>query len=277
MEIVLGTAQLFGRYGVAEQSVASSGDDPKDFLLLAQSLGFSAIDTAPSYFNAEEAIGGAKLSLPIHTKLESSLNPVQSITGSLARLRRNSVEIAYLHDPEAPTKDEGAAIQRASSLIGTLTAALGASVYTTAACRAAIANDLITVVQIPVNPLKRDVLNVAASGRTLGKKVFGRSLFGQGLLVATSGQLPTRLSHLASTTKAFHRLCQELGRTPAEICLLWARDHPQLDGLVIGLASLQQLRETSEALKLPPLHPSERDAVDGLDFPDPECLDPRSW
>lgn len=277
LSAVLGTAQLASPYGVLGASVTGSGNDAFEFLRRAEQLGFAALDTAPAYPGAEEAIGEAEVALSVHTKFDPSLGPKESITGSLRRLRRTHVAVAYLHDPDALLVEGGAAVTTAARVVGEHVGTLGASVYTVEACRAALENYFIGVVQIPVNPLKRDVVDVVRSGRRGGVRVLGRSLLAQGLLAADEDRIPAHLAFLTPTIMAFRQACQAMGRTPLEVCLLWARDHPDLDGIVIGAASLEQLSEVAAALGQPGLNAAERDIIDALDLPDPNELDPRTW
>lgn len=276
-QIVLGTAQLVDPYGVMGQSVESSGDDTTSFLQLATRFGFTALDTAPAYPGAEDTIGSAHCQLQVHTKFDPALPPEESIRLSLERLRRRRVEVAYFHDPDAASRDGGSEIDEAAVLVGGVVVSLGASVYSVEACRAALAHHYIDVVQIPVNPLKRDVLQAVSDAGREGARVFGRSLFGQGLLVSNVDQLPRQVSHLAPAILAFQTACRELRRSPLEVCLLWARDHPHLDGVIVGAASVEQLREVGTALRLPPLDVAERSLIDALELPDPRLFDPRTW
>lgn len=277
VELVLGTAQLVNRYGALGESVHALGEEVRAFLNSAADLGITAFDTAPAYEGAEAAIGEADTSLPVHTKLDQSLSPEQSLRGSLLRLSRESVALAYLHDPEAATMDGGAAIDQAAVLVGELTGALGASVYSVTACRAAMDHEHITVVQIPVNPLKRDVVEAISIEQRSGVRVFARSLLGQGLLAVAPHRLPTGVAHLAPAIAAFQMACRVIQRSPVEVCLLWARDHPSLDGMVVGAASLAQLSELATCLALPPLSKDERDLIDAIQLPSPNSFDPRTW
>ena len=277
MELVLGTAQLIASYGALKESVRSGGYDPTRFLNEAEVLGFAVLDTAPAYGGAESAIGEAMTSMRVHTKLDPLLSPRDSILASLGRLRRSSVEVAYFHDPEAPMKMGTAAIDRVADQLNGLAHVLGASVYDSEACQAAFDLGTIGYIQIPAHPLKRDLLEVVRLERRPGVKVLARSVLGQGLLVAGTDQIPSSLSRLVGPVADFQELCRLLGRSPLEVCLLWARDHPLLDGLVVGAASLTQLEELAHLLSLSPLSVEERFLIDGLKAPEPSLFDPRTW
>lgn len=275
--LIIGTAQLRGRYGVLEQSVEQSGDDPAYFLRTAHGFGFSTVDTAPAYPGAEEVIRTSGVRFDVHTKLDPAVTPEASIDGSLNRLGRDFVDVAYLHDPDAVISDGGAVVDRAASLTGVSIGALGASVYSAISLRAAFAHGGIGVVQIPVNPLNRELADIACQVELAGTRVVARSLLAQGLIAAVPESLPHRLSYLVQPIRQFQDACREIGRPPVEAALLWVRDHPALNGVIVGAASVVQLRALSSALHLPALSADEREAIDALPLPEARLLDPRSW
>lgn len=277
MIMIVGTAQLRGAYGALGQSVEQSGDTPVEFLCAAQRLGFNAIDTAAVYLGAEEAIGTSPVSLDIHTKLDPTLTPEESIEGSLHRLGRRFVEVAYLHQPDATVVDGGVEVDSAARLLGVSVGLLGASVYSVDALRAALAHEKIGVVQIPVNPLNREVVDAALRSDANGTQVFGRSLLAQGLLAAGADEIPARLGHLVPSISQFQRVCHNINRSPVEAALLWTRDHPALSGVVVGAASIAQLTALSSVLSLPGLSAEERTAIDAVPVPDARDFDPRTW
>lgn len=274
---MLGTAQLASPYGALQESVRSRGDNPVQFLKATEGLGFTALDTAPAYEGSECVIGEAATFLAVHTKLDPSSNPLDSISGSLSRLRRSSVEVAYFHDPEAPINLTADDIAETAGQLEGLVQVLGASVYGGDACRATFHHESFGCLQIPVHPLKRDLLEVVQREKRPGIKVLARSILGQGLLVASIEQIPSSLSHLVAPIVEFQDACQMLERTPLEVSLLWVCDQPLLDGLVVGAASLVQLQELSHVLHLPPLSDDERCVIDALQQPEPFQFDPRTW
>jgi aryl-alcohol dehydrogenase-like predicted oxidoreductase len=276
-QLVIGTAQLTSKYGILQQSVELDGHSPADFILSAEKLGFDAIDTAPAYSGAESAIGTINTPLEIHTKLDPSMSPLESIRGSLLRLRRDRVSIAYLHDPDAALTGRGRAIREARMLVGRQIDCLGVSTYSVSSMTAALEHETVGAVQIPVNPLKRDLLEASSqfSGRAV--RFYARSLVGQGLLVNPHETLPERVAHLRAWIREFHELCSALERSPLEVCLKWAQDRENIHGLVMGAASPTQLKELKTALLSPPLSAEENSAIDSLRLPPPHLFDPRSW
>jgi D-threo-aldose 1-dehydrogenase len=212
----------------------------------------------------------------VHTKIDPKLGPRTSLQQSLRRLCRASVDVLYFHDPDAVLTGSGEVIRTALPLRESGEAlALGTSVYSIDALRASLTHPHVDVVQIPVNPLQPALAAFAQNKQC--KQIFGRSLLAQGLLTASPENLPPSTAHLEPSITAFQSACNELGRTPLEVALLWSRDHPSLDGLIIGAASIAQLRETSTILSSPSLSLDERALIDAVNQPTGATMDPRTW
>lgn len=274
---ILGTAQLRSAYGIFESSFKGTDEEVGEFLSLARELGFSAFDTAPSYEGAEEALGKAVPGASIHTKLSPEMTAIDSITNSLQRLRRTQVDVAYLHDPLAPLRDGGRAIIEASRLTGEYFERLGTSVYSSDALKASLDNPEIKAIQIPVNPLWRQLLDELPQPDEDRPLIFGRSLLAQGLLVINSTNLPESVSHLKPYIDGFKSVCRQIERSPLECALLWGRSQKDLDGYIIGATTIHELQEISSSFDAPLLTPDERALIDAIPYPKSAIFDPRSW
>lgn len=275
--LILGTAQLCSRYGVLDIVVDPPEGGVGSFLHHAKLVGFDAIDTAPSYPGAEEAIGSSSVNVAFHTKFDSALSAMDSIRSSLRRLRCERVEVAYLHDPLAPLHNGGKAIDEVSSLMDEYFDFLGVSVYSTDALRASLQRTEIKIIQIPVNPLWRELVDSLPNRTTQRPTIFGRSLLAQGLLLVRDGELPTAVRHLEPFIARFQAVCRSLERSILECALLWSRDHPLLDGLILGATSIEQLDEISSCLNGPALSAEERALIDDISIPSTPIFDPRTW
>lgn len=274
--LVLGTAQLTRPYGLLAQSVVASGDNPLDLLRSAITMGFSAVDTAPVYTDAERIVRDLPKSVEVHTKFDPQLEPRQSIARSLEALGRSSVEVAYFHDPRI-LDDNPHLVDLAKELIGKEIGLLGASIYDAKSLKLALEDDDISVVQLPANIANRTLANSLVE-RPRGILRLGRSVFAQGVLISPPENLPPKcdgsLRHLVQT---FQGLCDELRRSPVETALQWSLCHPGLDGIVLGFASLEHLREVHRALSAPPLTPEEMRTIEVVLEDQPVTLDPRRW
>lgn len=273
--LVLGTAQLRMAYGITRRSTgAPSADDARRLLTAAAELGVAALDTAPGYGDAEDAIGRSGTTLPVHTKVDPARTPSDSLARSLGRLRRERVEVLYLHDSAEVLRDPSPVVSAAHELVGDLVGRLGASVYDVEEFDAAVRDPRIQVVQVPLNVLDRridaDRLEAAAKQ---GVHVYGRSILLQGVLAAPPGAVEGLAPHVVG----FQALARELGRTPVELALGWVRALPGVQGVVMGAESVADLREIVDAWSAPRLDPEALAAVGALPLPPPELCDPRRW
>lgn len=277
-DLILGTAQLRSRYGIGPPDQPPNLHEAEIVLRAAAEFGFTAVDTAPSYSDAETTIGQARVGLPIHTKIELGVAPDVSLARSFERLNTGHVEVLYLHDPIEVLRRHSRVVALAYQLIGEKVGVLGASVYERSELCAAIADERIGAVQVPINVLdsraEDDILQCA---KDRGMLVFARSVFLQGALAATPSRLSSASPMLKPYAARVRALAEEFGRSPLEVLLGWVRARPGVNGIVVGAASVKELREIASASRAPDLTAGELEALSGLQrVPVPIC-DPRFW
>ena len=287
MELILGTAQLTRRYGIVAtvRDGADDGAGPDgrrgvagDLLRTAVDLGVTTLDTAPAYGDAETVIGASGLPFAVHTKLTPGLAPEDSLTSSLTRLRRDRVDVLYLHDPDAV--HDRALLAAATRLVGDRVGMLGASVYTATAARAA-ADAGLGAVQVPLNILDRRI-DDALLGElaAAGVRVLARSALLQGLL-ADPGRGLGRVPGLDDALRSFARAATTLDRDPLELALGWVRARPAVRSVVLGAEDAGQLRRLHTALLTPALDRQELSVLEAVEH-ETEAgtglpVDPRYW
>ena len=113
-ELILGTAQFQSGYGVVRDTEQAHQSDGIDILELAARLGIAALDTAPAYGRAEDTIGQSRCGLPVHTKLNPKRSPAESLSQSLQDLRRDCVDVLYIHDSAEVLRPESRVVAFAS-------------------------------------------------------------------------------------------------------------------------------------------------------------------
>lgn len=273
MKYVLGTAQLAGSYGVVGASIQ---DHSTKFLQAAENF-FSALDSAPSYGDAERLIGESGTHLPVHTKISANADIELSLQGSLLRLKRETAEIVYAHEPDSPLRNGGQALRDIANFRGRYFELLGTSIYSRNALLASLDLPEVQVVQLPANLLWTQTLDAVPNRSDKRPQIFVRSVLAQGLLSASPGGIPSNVARLSPYISRFQEACREIGRGPTECALLWMRDHPKVDALVIGVLSILQMDEIQMLLQRPALTGEERNLFESLEKPDPAWMDPRTW
>ena len=101
--------------GLFVSSHGAAFEQSKQAVLRALELGVNYIDTAPTYFDSEEVLGkaleGVETPFYLSTKIGGRLSPFlpqdpaclrRSVEESLARLKRDRVDILMVHEPDRP-------------------------------------------------------------------------------------------------------------------------------------------------------------------------------
>lgn len=276
MELVLGTAAFLNSYGVSGNLSGTNLEDVGEILAEAFSSGFSSVDTAPSYGGSEEAVGKSDWVGGIHTKLLSGLDPMTSVHGSLRRLQRSSVDVLYLfHEPGKWASSSEFELFQLASPLKSLTERIGVSIYTPEELSKFATFAFIDVIQAPINAFQTEMLSALEHLPERRPRIFGRSVFLQGLL-ADPNTLTTVFGLTGYLTK-FHQLAEELGRTSSELALQYVKGSENIDGLVLGVKHPREMSALVQAFNANPLSDSERKAVDSLPKPPPGAIDPRRW
>lgn len=273
-ELVLGTAQLANAYGVTSTS-ASSYETALDVLDTAWNAGIRTVDTAPVYGRAEAIIGAFGWSGSIHTKVPEGQESSLALASSLTTLGVKSVGVLYLHDARA-VLERTSHVEAAAKLVGDRANRIGASVYEVDEFDAAIEHPSITVAQVPLNVLDRRFTGSQLErARGSGVRVYARSVFLQGVLLAPNTRLPTSVRHLADAVRRLHDMAAAYGVSAAGLLLGWVRAQG-VDGVIIGVATPEELRAILTAWheEVPPQ--ALRD-LDGLPSEPWENVDPRRW
>jgi aryl-alcohol dehydrogenase-like predicted oxidoreductase len=275
MELVLGTAQLDGTYGVtrAEGPVAI-----QPFLNTAWELGFQAIDTARTYTGVERLIGSAGWAGMIHTKMAPGEKPTQSLEKSLDALQVSSVDVAYFHDPGIVRADSGLLRTMVREITPALAEKIGVSIYTPEEFDEATWIPEIVVIQAPMNILDYRIADDALRrAKNAGKKVYARSVFLQGVLISEVANLPQFLGPLAPALRAINLLAERENLSLVEVALGAVISRPGLDGLIVGAESVTQLKDIANAMSSGALDPDTLNRFRREIECDERLLDPRQW
>jgi aryl-alcohol dehydrogenase-like predicted oxidoreductase len=279
VQLVLGTAQLTRPYGVMEGEGGHKppGGNPEKVLHLAKNLGFSAIDTAPVYGNAEAEIGNANVNLEIHTKLLQGLGPASSVDQSLSRLRRARVDVVYLHETLSLEREQLRLLLELAGLKGTKVGRIGVSIYDRQEFSLAVSSPLVDVIQVPYNIFdQRFGPQCLSEAKEAGKIVVARSVFLQGVLLADPAALPAPVQHLSTDVARLRSIAHDWRIDPLTIALAFVRANTALSSIIVGAAKQKEMRDISQAFAID----VPKELVEELrkqDWPAWQKTDPRRW
>jgi aryl-alcohol dehydrogenase-like predicted oxidoreductase len=257
-ELVLGTAQLGSGYGITNTAGRIGDDEARRLLAAAVDAGVRTFDTAAAYDDAEERLGrlmraGADVGYVTKFALGDETPTTAALYGdSLLRLRatelRGVLSHGLEHVPVSRAREVAAMLSDARD--AGVVQAYGVSVYDVAELRRAV--ELLPglgIVQIPGSIVDRRLLDdpLVADLRASGVVVHVRSAFLQGLLLTEGNALPPRFAALAPVIAALDAAAADRGTSRLAVLLAEVREHPQVDAVVVGATSAEELEAIAAA------------------------------
>ena len=276
--LILGTAQLARPYGIVARQQMLSAQDQLRIIRRAETLGVVALDTSPIYGEAEKTIGASATALEVHTKCHPRLPVEESISLSKMALKRDILDVVYLHE----RLSDGEYVQaRLRSLVARLSfdvREVGVSIYDMEEFFEALRVPEVSVIQVPVSILDQRFVDIELLDRAanLGKKVFARSVFLQGLLLTETTRIPRSLGGLRPYLTQVDKVSQELGISRLELALSYVKSVARFSGIIVGTSSVLELEQVITAYSSSP-SPESLDLIDGIVGAPWNLVDPRKW
>jgi hypothetical protein len=281
--IVLGGAQLGLPYGILNRGETLSREEVARILDTAAGHGIDAVDTAIAYGQSELVIGETAQN---RFKIISKLPPIPSdvskvsqwvrtqVDLSLSRLKSKSLDALLLHRPQDLTDAHGAELYAAiSSLkLEKVIQRFGVSIYAPDELAGIIGKFDIDVVQAPLNVFDRRILGVIGQLSALDIEVHVRSVFLQGVLIASPKNRPQRFQPWFEHFALFDEWVHSSGMSPMACCLGFALQQPGVAKLVIGTTSADSLTEIMGSIPINHLEVPVQ-----LQSSIEQLIDPRSW
>ncbi len=302
--LIVGAAQLGFDYGITNFVGRPSATDAERMLKIAISNGVKFIDTARAYGSSEEIVGaslagGWSSRAMIITKL-SPLNDCPpdapddllrakvdaSVFESCMRLRRSALDVLMLHRAEHAFTHDGVVLEHLRDFLRSgLVRHLGVSVQGPKELEAVLDLDDIDYVQLPFNALDyrwddlADRLEMVRSTR--GLIVHARSALLQGLLISEDLELWHR-AHVSTPQIIWRwlRRCTEatVSSNPVEFCLRYVRSQPWIDGVVVGMETIEQVLDNIHHFNQPEIPADEvRSIRASRPYVGEITLDPSKW
>ncbi len=268
-KLVLGTAQLGLAYGIANQSGQPDKTIADILIKTAIANGVTFLDTARAYGDSEEVIGNAlkygwEGRVQIITKLSPLLDcPAEATTATInafvdasifrscTELRTQKLDVLMLHRASHMWDWSGAVWARLFEhrAEGRLQS-LGASIQSPDELEQVLATPEIAFIQMPFNVLdwRWDSLipRIREAKHQRSLVVHVRSSLLQGLLPSATSEH----WHKANVVKPVPVMdwlrgqCREAGRASvADFCLSFVKSLDWVDGVVVGMETLDQLAE----------------------------------
>lgn len=288
-KVILGTVQFGTRYGINNQGGQPSTSRVFEIFDFARKVGIACLDTAEDYGTAQQVIGEYHLthihhkqrSFDIISKLSHNFNGI-----SIEKHLRSSLEIlkipnleGYLFHSYFMFKDSPELLEELLELREHgLIKKIGVSIYTNEQLSDLIQNESCDIIQIPLNLLdnltqKGDLLEKA---KTAGKEIHVRSVYLQGLFFMDASLIPGRLHPLVPYLNQIKCLAEEASISLSSLALQYIVNNPNVDKMLIGVDSVEQLIENVEALSTP-LDKAIFKEIDKIQVKETLLLNPVNW
>ncbi len=283
--LALGTAQFGMNYGVANQSGQVSRHEVSDILALARAHGVHTLDTAMDYGDSEACIGACgSTGFNIVTKLSGMPDDVPDVEAwvrdkmdaSLARLKVTSVRGLLLHRPHQLTESRGPALARALMRLKAdgLVEKVGVSIYSPSELGSVLQAGPVDVVQAPFNLIDRRLLTSGWLDKLhdSGVEIHVRSAFLQGLMLMPRANIPQKFNRWDTVWDTWHEWLRHHNCSAAQACIGFAKAHPQIDKIVVGVDSPAHFQQLIVASRAAPLMDWPATAVE-----DEALINPSKW
>ena len=283
-KLILGTVQMGMNYGVNNNYGKIPISECFNILDYAYEHGINSIDTAEGYGDAHSIIGEyhvkSKNKFKINTKFSSgsNLDIDKKVNNYLKQLNINCIEVIMFHNLNSYKNNQKNIDLLKEIKCKGLIKKVGVSVYRNEEIDSLLDDDDIDVIQLPFNLLDNDNLRLEKikKAKSRGKVIHTRSVFLQGMFFMDSksenmiyGKLKKYLSQINSISIA--------SEIPIlNLALGYCLQHNKIDGVLIGVDSLNQLKSNINAITQT-LNHQIIDQINKINVHNKELLNPTNW
>ena len=254
-KIILGTAQFGMKYGVANKFGKIKSPEIIKILDFLKRKSLSSLDTASSYNLSEKEIEKFYKKRMLKFKIITKYS--YSNKYSITRQYENSVKnLGYLPNTILAHSYKDYISKNFHKEIKKLKKKypikkVGVSLYNENELEKVLKFRKPDVVQVPVNILDKRFLQnkIVKILKKKSIKVLARSIFLQGLFFKKKTFIFRKFKNVKSTFKILENICKKENLTLSELSLIWTFKRRELDNIILGVDSLNQLKSNLNTLK----------------------------
>lgn len=286
MKLALGTAQFGMKYGISNFKTKFSLEEIAETLEIAELHGIDTLDTAINYGESEKKLGivGVK-KWKVITKIHSSEFDQEDPYGwtkkqleiSLINLNVDTLEAVLLHDSTLLKENNGNLIWKALDDLKQegLVKNLGVSIYSPSELDELYDDFSFDIIQSPFNVFDRriDSTGWLETINKDNKSLHVRSVFLQGLLLVDPASRPEQFNKWANLWLQWENWLSSNNLKPLEACLNSIYERPGIDRFIVGIDSVQHLKEIISIILLK----NSIELPSELDCKDENLINPSNW
>ncbi|MBQ7402693.1 MAG: aldo/keto reductase [Lentisphaeria bacterium] len=248
--LILGTVQFGLNYGISNTHGQTGFPEVCRILKTAYDNGITTLDTAAGYGESESVLGRALQETGLADKMNivSKVLPLpdglteeqaeklirDSLTNSLKNLRCDFLHTLLFHREKdwkfagilKKCKQEGLIRHFGCSVDGEIPPN----------------SEMLEAIQIPGNLLDKRFFPFLKQARKQGCHVYIRSVYLQGLLLMPEEKIPASLQALVPYRRKLSALAEKNGMSLAELCVRYLCSIPEIDGVLTGVETAEQLK-----------------------------------
>ncbi len=273
-KLVLGTVQFGLQYGV-NSAGRPSQKAVKSILNEAATGGITTLDTSSAYGNSEEVLGDSIVApgqFNIVSKYPKGETPVgEMFNSSLKRLKVNKLYGYLLHHFEVYKNnpkvwDEFIELKESGKV-----QKIGFSLYTPEELGLILKiGSPFDLIQVPFNIFDKKFLPYMKELHEKGVEIHVRSTFLQGLFFKDRNALPEKLQPMRKYLLQLDEFSNKSGLSISEIALNYNLQNPYIDGVLIGVDNVEQLKTNLASVKDTPIDIE-------IEVKEQELLNPVNW
>ena len=285
MKLILGTVQFGKKYGINNKTGKIDKGEVNNILDFSWKKGIRTLDTAYSYGESENIIGEfikehGENKFNVISKLpkQGANNIKHYLDKSLSRLSLNKLYGYLTHDMLAFNKNENLWNQMLKLKDEGKVEKIGFSLYFPREFSEAFKKGMKPdIVQIPFNILDHRFIPLFKTMKDNNIEIHVRSVFLQGLVFKKTDGLNEFFDPLKPKLKYLRELSQSTGISIASLCLNYASLQKEIDNIIIGIDSLENLKENilygKDAKNICPI----LDKLSSLKVDNEELIIPINW
>ena len=279
-QLVLGTAQLGQKYGVANTSKTPNLTNTRELIHTALRQNVRVIDTAFVYGNAQDKV------------LKSTQNTLALVVSKVSKKelmaqsnvykinKKKSLLALLLHTHNTLiTQTIREKVQRLKQ--NKSIEYFGISIYENSEFQRAVRCKEVDMIEVPFSLFDQRLiaLDWVKQARKYNKLLLIRSVFLQGLFFLKVDNLPSYLKQAKASLQALHTLCEKHKLDIASLAMAFVRLHARENLIIIGCDNKKQLCKNMSAfvckLRLSPTLSGE--IVQQFSSLSSSIYDPRKW